>query len=102
MTAVRAAPMQLAAGGLRIALNANGSLRRLDHGDIVVNLFVGNDSRRRPGESRAAPPRGATIECTGCSGRAARRAGNADAGPDGRRRRRLARAALDAGAVAGG
>ena len=29
--------------GLRLEINANGSLRRLDHGDIMINLFPGNE-----------------------------------------------------------
>lgn len=29
--------------GLRLEINANGSLRRIDHGDIMINLFPGNE-----------------------------------------------------------
>ncbi len=29
--------------GLRIEFNANGSVRRMDHGDIMLNLFLGNE-----------------------------------------------------------
>ena len=34
--------------GLSIELNANGSLRRLDHGDILLNLFPGNEIEGGP------------------------------------------------------
>jgi len=30
--------------GLSIELNTNGSIRRLDHGDIMLNLFLGNEA----------------------------------------------------------
>jgi cellobiose phosphorylase len=30
--------------GLSIELNANGALRRMDHGDIMLNLFLGNEA----------------------------------------------------------
>ena len=60
--------------GLRAQINANGSIRRIDCGDIVVNLFVGNELEggpanlylRRHGPTLRDAPR--------CSGRAARRA----------------------------
>ena len=29
--------------GISIELNANGSIRRMDHGDIMLNLFLGNE-----------------------------------------------------------
>ncbi len=29
--------------GLSVELNANGSIRRMDHGDIMINLFLGNE-----------------------------------------------------------
>lgn len=29
--------------GISIEFNANGSIRRLDHGDIMINLFLGNE-----------------------------------------------------------
>jgi cellobiose phosphorylase len=31
------------ASGITVELNANGSVRRIDHGDIMVNLFPGNE-----------------------------------------------------------
>ena len=34
--------------GLSIDLNANGSLRRMDHGDILLNLFPGNEMEGGP------------------------------------------------------
>ena len=30
--------------GISIELNANGSIRRMDHGDIMLNLFLGNET----------------------------------------------------------
>ena len=30
--------------GISIELNANGSIRRMDHGDIMLNLFLGNEA----------------------------------------------------------
>jgi cellobiose phosphorylase len=51
--------------GLRVALNANGSVRRIDHGDVLVNLFLGSEleagpanlwlRRRGPGGIEATP-----------------------------------------------
>ena len=29
--------------GLSFELNTNGSIRRMDHGDIMLNLFLGNE-----------------------------------------------------------
>ncbi len=45
--------------GLSVELNTNGSIRRMDHGDIMLNLFLGNEAEgglanihlRRLGES---------------------------------------------------
>src|SRR4030095_4097223 len=34
--------------GLRVQLNANGSLRRIDHGDILINLFLGSEMEGGP------------------------------------------------------
>ncbi len=36
------------ATGLSIELNANGSLSRIDHGDIILNLFPGNEVEGGP------------------------------------------------------
>ena len=44
----RAVQMRLAGGGLRAVLNANGSLRRLEHGEVMLNLFVGNELEGGP------------------------------------------------------
>ncbi len=42
-------PLRLASpSGLSIELNANGSLRRLDHGGILLNLFPGNELEGGP------------------------------------------------------
>jgi cellobiose phosphorylase len=34
--------------GLRVEVNGNGSLRRIDHGDILLNLFPGNELEGGP------------------------------------------------------
>ena len=34
--------------GLRIEVNANGSIRRMDHGDILINLFLGTEIEGGP------------------------------------------------------
>ena len=58
-------PIRLAsAAGLRVELNANGSLRRIDCGEIMLNLFPGNEAEggpaniflRRLGDAREATP----------------------------------------------
>ena len=36
------------ASGLRVQINTNGSLRRIDHRDVVVNLFPGNEVEGGP------------------------------------------------------
>jgi cellobiose phosphorylase len=36
------------AAGLRVELNANGSIRRIDHGDLCVNLFLGSELEGGP------------------------------------------------------
>jgi cellobiose phosphorylase len=42
-------PLRLTSpSGLSIELNANGSLRRLDHGEILLNLFPGNEIEGGP------------------------------------------------------
>ncbi len=44
-----ASPFQLeSASGLRVELNANGSLRRADHADILLNLFLGSEMEGGP------------------------------------------------------
>lgn len=40
-------PLQSPAG-LRIEVNANGSIRRMDHGDILLNLFLGTEIEGGP------------------------------------------------------
>jgi cellobiose phosphorylase len=50
--------------GLTIQVNGNGSIRRMDHGDIILNLFLGNETEggpanlylRRRGEASDAIP----------------------------------------------
>ncbi|MEO0018406.1 MAG: hypothetical protein RLZZ522_1689, partial [Verrucomicrobiota bacterium] len=58
-------PIQITtAAGLRVELNANGSIRRMDHGDIMLNLLLGNELDggpanlylRRLGDAVAAIP----------------------------------------------
>jgi cellobiose phosphorylase len=34
--------------GLRVQVNANGSVRRIDHGDIILNLFLGSEIEGAP------------------------------------------------------
>ena len=34
--------------GLAVHVNANGSIRRMDHGDIVLNLFPGTEMEGGP------------------------------------------------------
>ena len=34
--------------GMSLELNANGSIRRIDHGDIMLNLFLGNEAEGGP------------------------------------------------------
>lgn len=42
-------PRRLAsASGLTLELNANGSIRRMDHGDIMLNLFLGTEIEGGP------------------------------------------------------
>jgi hypothetical protein len=36
------------ASGLSAQINANGSLRRIDHCDVIVNLFPGNEIEGGP------------------------------------------------------
>ncbi len=40
--------------GMRCEINANGSLRRLSCGDIVLNLFPGNEVEGGPASSALA------------------------------------------------
>jgi cellobiose phosphorylase len=58
-------PIQIASpSGLRIEVNANGSIRRMDHHDIMLNLLLGNETDgglanihlRRLGETAASIP----------------------------------------------
>ena len=59
----RSWPFRLkSAAGLRLELNANGSLRRIDHEDVVVNLFLRRStwSTRRTSGSRTTAPCGST------------------------------------------
>lgn len=44
-----AGPLRItSASGLSVEWNANGSLRRMDHGDIMLNLFLGNEAEGGP------------------------------------------------------
>jgi 1,2-beta-oligoglucan phosphorylase len=58
-------PLRLeSASGLSVQVNANGSIRRMDHQDIILNLFLGNEMEggpanlylRRHGEAIEAVP----------------------------------------------
>lgn len=50
--------------GLSVEVNSNGSIRRMDHGDVMINLFLGNEAEggltniflRRHGESITVIP----------------------------------------------
>jgi len=52
------------ASDLSVQVNANGSIRRIDHRDIILNLFLGNEMEggpanlylRRHGEAIEAVP----------------------------------------------
>ena len=64
-TSSAAFPVQIAsASGLHIQMNANGSLRRMDYHDIIVNAFLGNEMEggvtniylRRHGTAMASMP----------------------------------------------
>jgi hypothetical protein len=35
--------------GLQVQVNANGSIQRMDHRDILLNLFLGNEIAGGPG-----------------------------------------------------
>ena len=38
-------PLRIASpSGISVEVNANGSIRRMDHGDIMLNLFLGNEA----------------------------------------------------------
>ena len=42
-------PMRIESpSGLTVQVNANGSIRRMDHGDIILNLFLGNELEGGP------------------------------------------------------
>jgi len=42
-------PLRLTSpAGLAVEINSNGSLRRMDHGDIILNLFLGNEMEGGP------------------------------------------------------
>ena len=42
-------PIQIASpSGLRIEVNANGSIRRMDHNDVMLNLLLGNETDGGP------------------------------------------------------
>jgi 1,2-beta-oligoglucan phosphorylase len=68
----------LSPAGLAVQVNSNGSLRRMDHGDIMLNLFLGNEMEpppanlylRRHGEKPGAcpllgPQGGGAAQCDG-------------------------------------
>lgn len=53
--------------GLRAEINANGSIRRIDCGDTVVNLFVGNELEGGP-TNLYLRRHGQTLDCTALLG----------------------------------
>jgi cellobiose phosphorylase len=57
-------PIRLASpSGLAVQVNANGSLRRIDHRDLIVNAFLGNEMEGGPANLFLRRP-GARIEWT--------------------------------------
>jgi len=51
------------AAGVSVQVNANGSIRRIDHGDVVVNLFLGSEVEGGPANIYLRR-HGTTIEST--------------------------------------
>ena len=52
---VRAKPRRYESpAGLAVHVNANGSIRRMEHGDIVLNLFPGTEMEWRAGQPLSA------------------------------------------------
>jgi cellobiose phosphorylase len=47
MTALGGVEIQ-SPSGLRVQVNRNGSIRRIDHGDVIVNLFLGSEIEGGP------------------------------------------------------
>lgn len=48
-SSLAAFPMRLSgSSGLAVQFNSNGSIRRMDHGDIMLNLFLGNEVEGGP------------------------------------------------------
>lgn len=57
-------PIGLASpSGLSVRMNANGSIRRIDHHDVIVNAFLGNEIEGGPA-NLFLRRRGARIEWT--------------------------------------
>jgi len=57
-------PVRLqSAGGVSVQVNANGSIRRIDHGDVTVNLFLGSEIEGGPANIYMRR-HGAAIEAT--------------------------------------
>src|SRR5215813_12015476 len=57
-------PIRIAApSGLVVQVNANGSVRRIDHRDVIVNAFLGNEIEGGPA-NLFLRRRGARIEWT--------------------------------------
>jgi cellobiose phosphorylase len=47
--ALRGSPFEVESpAGLRVQVNQNGSIRRIDHGDIILNLFLGSEVEGGP------------------------------------------------------
>ena len=57
-------PFQLTSpSGLAVHVNANGSLRRIDCGDVVVNAFLGNELEGGPANLYLRRHLGGRVEC---------------------------------------
>jgi len=50
--------------GLRLQVNGNGSIRRIDHGDIILNLFLGSEIEGGPANLYLRRHAAASVEWT--------------------------------------
>src|SRR5690242_8761869 len=64
VAAVDVGPIELRSeSGLRVQMNRNGSIRRIDHGDVVLNLFPGSEIEGGPANLHLRAC-GGTVEST--------------------------------------
>ena len=65
-------PVRIASpSGLAVQINANGSIRRIDCRDVMLNAFLGNELEGGPANLVPAPPRRSASRGRRCSARAA-------------------------------